>query len=236
MPSESAIAIRSLLPTETNLIEIGAFLPALEGSCNNPDHAHHLLEGLWLHQQHNVRNPQLLAALLESPQPHARVAAQTVQHYYYHVNAKADAMIAKKDGGSHEGHSTAKSGVVSQSSDVTKVNIGTVVEKMRYDVTEFTVKAGAKLEITFSNPDFMPHNLVFVKPGTADKVGMAAMQLGAKGFEMQFVPESADILIASKIWHRAEQAFVLPAKPVVRSDRIDRMLAAAAMLCRIFDR
>ena len=27
---------------------------------SNPEHAHHLLEGLWLRQQHNVRNTQLL--------------------------------------------------------------------------------------------------------------------------------------------------------------------------------
>jgi len=44
--------------------------------------AHPLLEALWLHQQHNVRNEVLLEALLNSPEPHARIAAATVKHYW----------------------------------------------------------------------------------------------------------------------------------------------------------
>ena len=34
-------ALRSLLPPTTKLIEIGNSLPALEGGCDHPDHAHH---------------------------------------------------------------------------------------------------------------------------------------------------------------------------------------------------
>ena len=45
---------------------------------NNPEHTHHLLEALWLHQQHNVRNTELLTQLLQSPVDHARNAARTV--------------------------------------------------------------------------------------------------------------------------------------------------------------
>lgn len=182
--------------------------------------AHHLLEGLWLHQQHNVRNPQLLAKLLESPEPNARVAAQTVQHYYYHVNARADAMAAPKRVEPTETPAPTpapqKSGIISDTADLTEIRIGTVVEKMRYDVTEITVKAGKKLRVTFANADFMPHNIVFVKPGTADKVGMAAMQLGAKGFEMQFVPENENIIIASRLVDNGKDqvlAFTAPATP-----------------------
>jgi len=48
----------------------------------NPQHAHHLLEGLWLHQQHNSRNPELLEKLLSSPVQHARIAAATVKHHW----------------------------------------------------------------------------------------------------------------------------------------------------------
>jgi hypothetical protein len=49
----------------------------------NPEHAHHLLEALWLHQQHNVRNTDLLTQLLQSPVDHVRIAAQTVQHHWF---------------------------------------------------------------------------------------------------------------------------------------------------------
>ncbi len=49
--------------------------------------AHHLLEALWLHQQHNVRDVALLGQLLKSPEPHARNAANVVQHLWFKVEA-----------------------------------------------------------------------------------------------------------------------------------------------------
>lgn len=45
--------------------------------------AHHLLEALWVHQQHNRRDKKLLNQLLNSPEPHARMAALTVQHHWF---------------------------------------------------------------------------------------------------------------------------------------------------------
>src|SRR5699024_1249057 len=41
--------------------------------------AHAMLEALWLHQQHNVVNRELLKKLLQSPIQHARIAAQRVK-------------------------------------------------------------------------------------------------------------------------------------------------------------
>ena len=49
---------------------------------NDETEAHHLLEALWLHQQHNVANEELLDKLLNSNVPHAQVAAKTVQHFW----------------------------------------------------------------------------------------------------------------------------------------------------------
>ena len=46
------------------------------------EHAHHLLEALWILQQNDVRDNVLLEALLESPEPHARIAAATVKHFW----------------------------------------------------------------------------------------------------------------------------------------------------------
>ena len=62
----------------------------------------------------------------------------------------------------------------------------------------------------------MPHNIVFVQPGTADEVGLAAMQLGAKGFDLQWVPESDKIIASSKLVdHKGEAVieFKAPGKP-----------------------
>lgn len=44
--------------------------------------AHHLLEALWVHQQNNVQNRELLDQVLQSPEPHARIAAATVKHHW----------------------------------------------------------------------------------------------------------------------------------------------------------
>jgi putative heme-binding domain-containing protein len=41
--------------------------------------------------------------------------------------------------------------------------------------------------------------MLLVKPGTADDVGLKAIALGAKGFDVGFVPESPDILWHSKL-------------------------------------
>ncbi|MEX1048561.1 MAG: PVC-type heme-binding CxxCH protein [Akkermansiaceae bacterium] len=48
----------------------------------NAAHAHNLLEALWWFQRHHVREEALLAALLESPEPHARIAAATVKQFW----------------------------------------------------------------------------------------------------------------------------------------------------------
>ncbi len=56
----------------------------------NPDdeqEAHHLLEALWVHQQHGVKNEALLDKLLKSSVKHAVVAAKTVKHFWHDVDA-----------------------------------------------------------------------------------------------------------------------------------------------------
>ena len=53
---------------------------------NDETEAHHLLEALWLHQQHNVRNEELLNTLLSSDVKHAVVAAKTVKHFWENVD------------------------------------------------------------------------------------------------------------------------------------------------------
>ncbi len=180
--------------------------------------AHHLLEALWLHQQHNVRNPQLLAALLKSPEPHARQAAGTVQHHWYNVDATGGVEVRAVTAHVEKilSKPKPKSGIISDTKDLTVVRIGTVVEKMQYDIKAFTVKAGKRIKLTFANPDFMPHNIVFVQPKSADQIAMKAIQLGAQGFTKQFLPDDNRILAAGKLLdHNTEEVleFTAPTKP-----------------------
>ena len=164
--------------------------------------AHHLMEALWVHQQHNRRNGRLLNDMLKSPNPHARMAALTVQHHWYNADPAKGSEVIEEE----EAAVTQKSGIISDTDQLTTIRIATVVEKMKYDISNLTVKAGKKIKIIFSNPDFMPHNIVLVNPGKADAVAMEAMKLGATGFDVGFVPKSADVIWASKlIDHGAEQ-------------------------------
>src|SRR5690606_39665623 len=49
--------------------------------------------------------------------------------------------------------------------------------KVLYDKQSFTVKAGSTVTVVFTNPNFMQHNLVIVKPGALDRVRDAAERL-----------------------------------------------------------
>ncbi|MDA0765805.1 MAG: GDSL-type esterase/lipase family protein [Verrucomicrobia bacterium] len=60
--------------------------------------AHPLLEALWIHQQHNVRNEALLEAVLNSPAPHARIAAATVKHLWGAADPTKGQMQTKIEG------------------------------------------------------------------------------------------------------------------------------------------
>lgn len=171
---------------------------------NNIEDAHHLLEALWLHQQHNVRNLELLGLLLKSPEPHARIAANTVKHLWFNVEKTMRGGVIAEEVETAE----QKSGILSETPELTTIRIGTVRERMRYDVTELTVKPGKKVKLTFANSDYMPHNILLVEPDTADEVGLKAIALGATGFSVGFVPESEHILWASRLVDHGQEELI----------------------------
>ncbi|TDE17641.1 plastocyanin/azurin family copper-binding protein [Dyadobacter psychrotolerans] len=78
------------------------------------------------------------------------------------------------------------------------ITIGTV-PGLKFDVSEIQVKSGSRIKIVFNNNDDMLHNLVITKPGTANAVGEAGLNLGLKGSEMNYVPKTSDVLFHSNI-------------------------------------
>ena len=82
----------------------------------------------------------------------------------------------------------------------TKLEIG-VKPQMKFDKEELRVKAGAGVELTFTNNDPMPmmHNLVLVKPGARTEIVTAAATMGAAGMANSFVPESDKVLAATPL-------------------------------------
>lgn len=155
--------------------------------------AHHLLEALWLHQRLDMKDHALLSLLLSSPDLYVRNAAQRVQHFWHHLNQSGYLSPEEES----ETVEQLPSGIVSETDSLIKVNLGTEPDKMRYALTEFRVPSGKQIELTFFNPDFMPHNIVFVLPGEADAVATKAIQLGAEGFAQAFVPDDERIIAAS---------------------------------------
>ena len=95
------------------------------------------------------------------------------------------------------------------------VSIGTL-PGLKFDTPSFDVRAGSRVRLVFNNNDDMLHNLVIVKPGTADDVGNAAIQLGLDGQAMQYVPDSDEVLFHTNLLgpETAESIyFVAPTEP-----------------------
>jgi glucose/arabinose dehydrogenase len=67
-------------PTAEVMTALASWMSGLDAS--DPDYEHHVLEGLWLHQNHNVVNEELLKKVLNSPDFRARAAATRVLCYW----------------------------------------------------------------------------------------------------------------------------------------------------------
>lgn len=78
----------------------------------------------------------------------------------------------------------------------TVIYLSTVPGKMIFDKPVFEVKKGSAVSLVFDNPDAMLHNVVIGKPGSSEKVGMAADKMaGLKdGYEKSFIPSIPEVL------------------------------------------
>ena len=80
--------------------------------------------------------------------------------------------------------------------------IRTVREQMRYDTPRLVVEAGKPVEIIVENADFMPHNLSVVKPGTREKVALAAANMRPDDMDNRgraYVPRMNEVVNATKL-------------------------------------
>ena len=98
------------------------------------------------------------------------------------------------------------------------ITIKAIIGEMKYDVTNFSVKAGQTIKIIFENPDHMQHNLLIVKPGTFEQVGLAADELAKQpnGVEMQYIPATSDVLFSTPLVDpesRYELTLTVPSTP-----------------------
>ncbi len=170
--------------------------------------AHHMLEGLWVHQQHNVVNRDLLNLVLFSEEPHARIAAERVRQMWDNNAAEPfdfTAMLADEAGEMPE-------------PDPDAIVIRTVVDQMRFDLEEFTVSPGETVKIWFENPDYSPHNLIIGEPGSAAEIAAAADALGPIGFAVGFLPDDDRIIAATELLYYREYQMIEFTAPTEAGD------------------
>ncbi len=81
------------------------------------------------------------------------------------------------------------------------VTIRTLAARMRYDVAEFSVPAGARLRLVLENADELPHNWVLCAPAEdrGMEVALAAWEMGVLGLERDWIPDHPGVLAASRM-------------------------------------
>jgi len=96
----------------------------------------------------------------------------------------------------------------------------TVKDQLRYDTAEIEVERGKPFELTFENTDAMPHNVVFVQPGTFQAVAEAVQTQAPDKLDAQgraYVPANDPrVFAATKLVEPGKQEtlrIVAPAKP-----------------------
>ena len=99
----------------------------------------------------------------------------------------------------------------------TVILLRTVRHEMRYDKKYFAVEAGRPVQIILENVDVMPHNVVIVRPGAIEIVGVAAETMQQRpGEDKPFVPDTDKVLFASRLVQtdrRERLSFAAPETP-----------------------
>jgi azurin len=85
--------------------------------------------------------------------------------------------------------------------DTQVITIETIPEKMLFDVRWFAVEAAKPVQISLTNPEAMPHNLVIGAPGSLKEIGPAgnALPMPTDPNAKPFVPDSPKVLYATAL-------------------------------------
>ena len=98
------------------------------------------------------------------------------------------------------------------------VKITAVPNQLAFSPREFRIRAGSKVMVSFQNPDLQIHNLVIVKPGSDQQIGLLADQMAQDPDAMQkrFVPDSGEVIWSTPLVNAGgsvEQELIAPAEP-----------------------
>jgi azurin len=96
----------------------------------------------------------------------------------------------------------------------------TLPGKMAFDIEVLEVKAGEEMILEFDNNDQMPHNVVFAKPGSREKVGKAAdaMSVEPDAYEKSFIPNIPEVLFATPLVQAGQSYQIKVTAPKAKGD------------------
>ncbi len=108
--------------------------------------------------------------------------------------------------------------IMSAADQGTVINMKTIQNEMKFDLSEFVVKAGTTVSLVFENNDFMQHNLLILAEGSLEKVGLAADKLAQdpNGADRNYIPRMPEVLQATALVNPSEKVilrFTAPDKP-----------------------
>ena len=102
--------------------------------------------------------------------------------------------------------------------DEAAIRITAVPNQLAFFPNEFRIKAGSKVRVFFNNPDLQIHNLVIVKPGSEQEIGLLAdrMAQDADAMQRSFVPDSDKVLWSTPLVNggkKVELELIAPGQP-----------------------
>ena len=105
----------------------------------------------------------------------------------------------KSDTGFQEPIPTEDQNIFDRQTNLKKVAITCLPERMRFSVEQFAVTTGQPVKVVFTNPDATDHNLLILRPDSLNEVGMAAnaMARDPKNANSDFIPPDKASLIVT---------------------------------------
>jgi azurin len=98
------------------------------------------------------------------------------------------------------------------------VRINAVPNQLAFFPNEFRLKAGRKVRLSFHNPDVQIHNMVIVRPGSEQEIGLLADQMAQDPDAMKksFVPDSDKVIWSTPLVNgkgQVELELIAPEQP-----------------------
>ena len=90
-----------------------------------------------------------------------------------------------------------------------KITLKTLTAQMRFDLADLTVSPGAKVQLTFENPDDMPHNVVFCTPGTdVEQLVLKMLEKPEEAMKNSFLPDDPKVWLKSRLLNPHEKQVI----------------------------